>query len=128
MKRSRAFSLVLTALVILWVQLPLSGQTPAPSLLEAINKRDEPRAARPTQARRRPECSRCRDTARHHGCRLFRLETTVQALLARGADMRLLDVDGAGPLHAAALGGHVGVVELLLDAGSVAAPGAIVIS
>jgi hypothetical protein len=45
MNRSRASTLVLTAIVIRWVGPRLSGQTPAADLIEAINKRDEPQAA-----------------------------------------------------------------------------------
>ena len=45
MNRSRWSRLLLAALVILWVRPPLPGQAPAADLIDAINKRDEPRAA-----------------------------------------------------------------------------------
>ena len=38
-------------------------------------------------------------------------------MLASGADTRARANDGGGPPHAAALGGHAGVVRLLLDRG-----------
>ena len=112
MNRSRASSLVLTALVILWVGRPLSGQTPAADLIEAINKRDEPKAALLLKQGADPNVRDAVTQPAITAAAYFGLEKTVQALLASGADMRLLDIDGAGPLHAAALGGHAGVVEL----------------
>ncbi len=46
MNRSRWSNLLLAPLVIPRAGPPLSGQAPAADLIDAINKRDEPRAAR----------------------------------------------------------------------------------
>ncbi len=41
----------------------------------------------------------------------------VERLLTRGASANTSDIEGISPLHAAAVGGHAGVVEALLGAG-----------
>ena len=117
MNRSRSANLILIALVILWAGPPLSGQAPVADLIDAINKRDEPRAALLLKQGADPNVRDAVTQPAVTAAAYFGLETTVRALVASGADLRALDNDGAGPLHAAALVGHAGIVRLLLDRG-----------
>jgi uncharacterized protein len=117
MNRSRWSNVLLAALVILWAGPSLSGQAPAADLIDAINKRDEPRAALLLKQGADPNARDVMTQPAITAAAYFGLEKTVQALLASGANTRALDNDGSGPLHAAALGGHAGVVGLLLDRG-----------
>jgi hypothetical protein len=118
MSRAPWSNLLLAALVFLGAGVPLSGQAPAADLIDAINKRDEPRAALLLNEGADPNV---RDAVAKQpavtAAAYFGLETTVRALVVSGADLRALDNDGAGPLHAAAYKGHVGIVRLLLDRG-----------
>ena len=108
MNRPRWSTLVLAALVILWAGPPLSGQAPAADLIDAINKRDEPRLrCCSSKAQTRMLVMLVTQPA-ITAAAYFGLEKTVQALLASGADTAAVDNDGAGALHAAALGGHAG--------------------
>jgi hypothetical protein len=91
MNRSRWSNLLLAALVILWAGPPLSGQTPAADLIEAINKRDEPKAALLLKQGADPNVRDAVTQPAITAAAYFGLEKTVQALLASGADMRLLD-------------------------------------
>ena len=116
MNRSRWPTLLLAALVFLWAG-PLSGQAPVADLIDAINKRDEPRAALLLTQGADPNVRDAVTQPAITAASYFGLEKTVQALLASGANVRALDNDGASALHAAALGGHAGVVRLLLDRG-----------
>jgi ankyrin repeat protein len=118
MSCARRSTLLLTALAIVGAGVPLSGQAPAADLIDAINTRDEPRAALLLKQGADPNV---RDAVAKQpavtAAAYFGLENTVRALVASGADLRALDNDGAGPLHAAALVGHAGIVRLLLDRG-----------
>jgi len=104
--------------VILGAGVPLSGQAPTADLIDAINTRDEPRAVLLLKQGADPNV---RDAVAKQpavtAAAYLGLETTVRALVASGADLRALDNDGAGALHAAALVGHAGIVRLLLDRG-----------
>ena len=117
MSRARWSNLLLAALVFLGAGVPLSGQAPAADLIDAINKRDEPRAALLLKQGADPNVRDAVTQPAITAAAYFGLEKTVRALVASGADLRALDNDGAGPLHAAALGGHAGIVRLLLDRG-----------
>ena len=117
MSRARWSNLLLAALVILGAGVPLSGQAPAADLIDAINKRDEPRAALLLKQGADPNVRDAVTQPAVTAAAYFGLEKTVRALVASGADLRALDNDGAGPLHAAALVGHAGIVRLLLDRG-----------
>jgi ankyrin repeat protein len=117
MSRARRSTLLLAALVILGAGVPLSGQSPAADLIDAINRRDEPRAARLLEDGADPNVRDAVTQPAVTAAAYFGLEKTVGALVASGADLRALDNDGGGPLHAAAYGGHVGIVRLLLDRG-----------
>jgi ankyrin repeat protein len=117
MNRARWSTLLLAALVILGAGRPFSGQAPAADLIGAINKRDEARATLLLKQGTDPNARDALTQPAITAAAYFGLEKTVQALLASGADMRALDNDGAGPLHAAALGGHAGVVRLPLARG-----------
>jgi ankyrin repeat protein len=61
-------------------------------------------------------------TALHYLAERGRPLEQVELLLAAGADPNALDPFGYAPLHDAALGDDVGIIEVLLDAG--ADPGA----
>lgn len=117
MSRSRWFNLLLAALAILCAGVPFSGQVLVPDLIDAINKRDEPRAALLLEQGADPNVRDAVTQPAVTAAAYFGLERTARALVASGADLRALDNDGAGPLHAAALGGHVRIVRLLLDRG-----------
>ena len=117
MSCARSSTLLLAALVILGAGVPLSGQAPAADLIDAINKRDEPRAALLLKQGADPNVRDAVTQPAVTAAAYFGLEKTVRALVASGADLRALDNDGAGPLHAAALVGHAGIVRLLLDRG-----------
>ncbi len=117
MSRSRRYHLLLAALLILWRGASLSGQAPVADLIDAINKRDEPRAALLLKQGADPDARDAVTQPAITAAAYLGLEKTVQALLANGANMGAVDIDGASPLHAAALGGHADVVRLLLDRG-----------
>jgi ankyrin repeat protein len=117
MNRSRWPRLLLAGLVILWARPSLPGQVPVAGLIDAINQRDEPRAALLLKQGADPDVRDAVTQPAVTAAAYLGLEKTVQALIASGANMRAVDNDGAGPLHAAALGGHAGVVTLLIDRG-----------
>ena len=104
MNRSRWSNLLLAALVILWAGLPLSGQAPAADLIDAINKRDEPRAALLLKQGADPNVRDAVTQPAVTAAAYFGLEKTVHALLASGADTAALDNDGAGPCTPRRLG------------------------
>jgi len=117
MNRSRWSKLLLTALAVLWAGPLLPGQAPVAELIDAINRRDEPRAALLLERGADPNVRDAATQPAVTAAAYLGLEKTVLALIASGANMRAVDNDGAGPLHAAALGGHAGVVRLLIERG-----------
>ena len=117
MSRAPWSNLLLAALLILGAGVSLSGQAPAADLIDAINKRDESRAVLLLKQGADPNVRDAVTQPAVTAAAYFGLEKTVRALVASGANLRALDNDGAGPLHAAALVGHAGIVRLLLDRG-----------
>ena len=106
MSHARWSTLLLAALVILGAGEPLSGQAPPADLIDAINKRDESRAVLLLKQGADPNVRDAVTQPAVTAAAYFGLETTVRALVVSGADLRALDNDGAGPLHAAAYKGH----------------------
>ena len=117
MTRSRSSNLVLVAIVMLWACRPLLAQAPAADLIDAINKRDEAKAALLLKQGADPNVRDAVTQPAIATASYFGLEKTVQALLASNANFRAVDNDGASALHTAAIGGHAGIVRLLLDRG-----------
>jgi ankyrin repeat protein len=103
--------------MMLWACPPVMVQAPAADLIDAINKRDEAKAALLLKQGADPNVRDSVTQPAITAASYFGLEKTVQALLARNADFRAVDNDGASALHAAAIGGHAGIVRLLLDRG-----------
>jgi ankyrin repeat protein len=94
-----------------------SSQAPVDDLIKAIYARDEARAIELLDAGANPNARDELTQPAVTPAAYFGLERTVQALLKRQADLRLVDVDGLNALHAAAIGGHAAIAGLLIDNG-----------
>jgi ankyrin repeat protein len=113
LQRSRSTDLVVAAVLILWPGPPLAAQTPPTDLIDAINKRDEPGAARLLKQVADPNARDALTQPAITAAAYVGLEKTVRALLASGADAALVNSERRSALRLAESEGHQAVVKLL---------------
>jgi len=108
---------LLATLLLCSTLVPIFAATPSEQLISAITEGDEKKAILLLKQGADPNA---RDELKEPVLLLAAYlgrEKTVRALLAGGADLQGVEIDGGNALHSAAMGGHVGITRLLLERG-----------